>query len=441
MTAAVDHYLSIQKEHALPGRGIAWVDNLREQGVNEFKAHGFPTIQHEDWRYTNIRQIQKQPFAPVDARIDSTLREQLSHCLLPGLESHRIVFIDGHYSAALTDEVLLPKGVHAQSLATAIQSGSVEVEKTLGSCALLQENSFSALNTAFVEDGLYLSVNEDCVVERPIEIVFFNTERGGQLVQPRNLLVFGKRSRTKIIERYVSLADASYFTNSITEMVLHQSAITEHTKLQEESNKAFHIGGIFVRLSADAQAISNNVALGSLIARTDLSVKLTAEGGKCSLNGVYLANGRQHIDNFTQVDHQQPNCKSDEFYKGVLDNRARAVFRGRVIVHQDAQYTDAQQENRNLLLSDDAEIDTKPQLEIYADDVKCSHGATVGQLDEDALYYLRSRAIDETTARSLLTYAFARDVVSRFSLKPIRQRVESVLSKKLFGVNRIEELV
>ena len=222
---------------------------------------------------------------------------------------------------------------------------------------------------------------------------------------------------------------------------MHQSAIAEHTKLQEESNKAFHVGGIFVHLNADAQAISNNVALGSLIARTDLSVKLTAEGGKCSLNGVYLANGRQHIDNFTQVDHQRPNCTSDEFYKGVLDNRARAVFRGRVIVHQDAQYTDAEQENRNLLLSDDAEIDTKPQLEIYADDVKCSHGATVGQLDEDALYYLRSRAIDETTARSLLTYAFAGDVVSRFSLKPIRRRVENVLSKKLFGVNRIEELV
>ncbi|MDJ0958097.1 MAG: Fe-S cluster assembly protein SufD [Arenicellales bacterium] len=441
MTTAVDHYLSIQKEHALPGRGIAWIDDLRERGIDEFKANGFPTIRDEDWRYTNTRQIQKQPFTPVDTPIDSTLRERFAQCLLQGLNSHRIVFIDGRYSAALTGEAPLPKGVNVQSLAAAIQSGSVHVQKLLGSCTPLQKNGFSALNTAFVEDGIYLRVDDDCMVERPIEIVFFNTERGGQLIQPRNLLVFGERSQAKVIERYISLTDIPYFTNSITEMIVHRSAITEHTKLQEESNKAFHVGGVFVRLSADAQMVSNNVALGSLIARTDLSVTLTAEGGECYLNGVYLANGRQHVDNFTQVDHQQPNCKSDEFYKGVLDNRARAVFRGRVIVHQDAQYTDAEQQNRNLLLSDDAEIDTKPQLEIYADDVKCSHGATVGQLDEDAMYYLRTRAIDAPTARSLLTYAFAGDVISRFSLKPIRRHVENVLSKKLFGVDRLEDLV
>ena len=441
MTAAVDHYLSIQKEHTLPGRGIAWVDEFRQQGVHEFKANGFPTVRDEDWRYTNIRQLQKQSFIPVDTPVDSPSREKFSRCLLPGLDSHRIVFIDGHYSPTLTGEAALPKGVNAQSLATAIQSGSVEVKKLLGSCTPQQTNGFNALNSAFVEDGIYLCVDDDCVVEHPIEIVFFNTERGEQLVQPRNLLMFGERSQVKVIERYVSLADAPYFTNSITEIVVQRSAITEHTKLQEESNKAFHIGSIFVRLNADAQLVSNNVALGSLIARTDLSVMLTAEGGECNLNGVYLANGRQHIDNFTQVDHQKPSCKSDEFYKGVLDDRARAVFRGRVIVHQDAQYTDAEQQNRNLLLSDDAEIDTKPQLEIYADDVKCSHGATVGQLDEDALYYLRTRAIDEPTARSLLTYAFAGDVISRFSLKPIRRHVENVLSKKLFGVGRLEDLM
>ena len=441
MTATVDHYLSIQKEHALPGRGIAWVDDLRKQGIHEFRANGFPTIRDEDWRYTNIRPLQKQSFAPVDTPVDSTSPEKFSQSLLPGLDSYRIVFIDGHYSPALTSEAALPEGVNAQSLATAIQSGSDEVQKLLGSCTPLHKSGFNALNTAFIEDGLYLRVGDDCTIERPIEIVFYNTERGGQLVQPRNLLVFGERSQAKIIERYVSLSDISYFTNAITEVVVQQSAIIEHTKLQEESSKAFHVGGIFIRLSGDAQVVSNNVALGSLIARTDLSVALTAEEGRCNLNGVYLANGRQHIDNFTQVDHQKPNCKSDEFYKGVLDNRARAVFRGRVIVHQDAQYTDAEQQNRNLLLSDDAEIDTKPQLEIYADDVKCSHGATVGQLDEDAMYYLRTRAIDEPTARSLLTYAFAGDVISRFSLKSIRRHVENVLSKKLFGVNRLEELV
>jgi Fe-S cluster assembly protein SufD len=215
----------------------------------------------------------------------------------------------------------------------------------------------------------------------------------------------------------------------------------EHTRLQEEGAEAFHVGGVFVRVNGDSRVVSNNLALGSMIARTNLNVVLADEGACCELNGLYLGSGRQHIDNFTQVDHQQPNCKSDQLYKGVLNDRARAVFHGRVVVHEGAQHTDARQQNRNLLLSANAEVDTKPQLEIYADDVKCSHGATVGQLDEDAMYYMRTRGIDVTTARSLLTWAFAADVISRVSSGPVRNHVEGVLGRKLFSVDRLEDLV
>lgn len=440
MNAAVDHYLALRRDIVLPGQGLSWLDTLRDGGMHRFKNVGFPTTRDEDWRHTNVRPIQKQEFRPVSATADELDKEKLSQSTLAGLDAHRVVFVNGRYSEVLTNLGRLPDGVTAESLATAVATDSSEVRTLLGSCAPQDGSGFVALNTAFVEDGLYLRVGADCVVDKPIELVFFNTDLGGQLIQPRNLLVVGPRSKVQIIEHYVSLGSSGYFTNAVTELVAEDFAVVEHTKLQDEGSKSFHVGGVFMHLESGAQVVSNNIALGSLIGRTDLEITLAAEGAQCDLNGIYLANGRQHIDNFTQVDHQQPNCKSDEFYKGVLDDRARAVFRGRVVVHQNAQHTDAQQQNRNLLLSADAEIDTKPQLEIYADDVKCSHGATVGQLDAAAMFYLRSRAIDETTARSLLTYAFAADVIGRFSLPSIRAHVGNVLSKKLFGGNRLGEL-
>lgn len=441
MTAAVDHYLAVREELALPGHGLPWLNALRDRGAARFRAKGFPTLRDEDWRHTNVRPIQKRAFVPVDVALDESLETQLAGFELPGLDAHRVVFVDGHYSPALSDVRELPQGVTLEPLADALQSDPARVQAALAARVPTEESAFVALNTAFVKDGLYLCVADGCELPRPVEVIYFNTDRGGQLVQPRNLLIAGRDSRLSVVERYISAGGAGHFTNAVTELTAAESARVEHTRMQEESGKALHVGAVFVRLDAGARVVANNVALGSQLARTDVAVELAGEGSNCDLNGIYLANGRQHIDNFTQVDHRVPDCSSDEFYKGVLDERARAVFRGRIIVHQDAQQTDAQQQNRNLLLSEDAEIDTKPQLEIYADDVKCSHGATVGQLDENAMYYLRSRGIDEVTARSLLTYAFAADVIGRFELKPVRERVESVLSRKLFGVDRLEELV
>lgn len=440
MNAAVDHYLSVRHELTLPGQGLPWLDSLRAQGSRRFEAVGFPTQQDENWRYTNVRSIQRQAFARSTGGWSEPQKERLASCALPGVGSSRYVFVDGHYAESLSSPGGHPEGVTVTSLSAALGSGMEGIEASLGTCVPEEANGFSALNTAFIEDGIYLHVRDGCEVERPIELVFFNTDQGGQLVQPRNLYVVGRNGKVNIIERYVSFGERSHLTNAISELIADRSSVVEHTRLQEEGGKVFHVGGVFMHLFDGSTVVSNNVALGSLIARTELLVNLKGKGASCDLNGVYLANGRQHVDNFTQVDHEQPDCKSNEFYKGVLDNRARAVFRGRVVVHKDAQKTDAQQQNRNLLLSQDAEIDTKPQLEIYADDVICSHGATVGQLDDDALFYLRSRAIDDVTARSLLTYAFAADIIGRFSLQPVRDHVESELSRKLFGVNQLEEL-
>jgi Fe-S cluster assembly protein SufD len=440
LTASVEHYVSARQGLTLPGSGLAWLDALRDAGSRSFRQSGFPTLKDENWRYTNIRPILKQPFTPVAATADAPGSQEIAKYTLPELHSHRIVFVDGRYAPALSDLDHLPQGITVESMADAVTSGLDGVEEWLGKCMPEEFGGFTALNTAFIEDGLYLHVARDHSIELPVEVIFFNTAAGGQLVQPRNLYIVGENSHVHIIERYVS-AGGTHLTNPVTELVARGSAVVEHTRMQEEDAGAFHVGGVFVRLNGDSRVISNNMALGSMIARTDLNVVLAGEGACCELNGMYLGSGRQHIDNFTQVDHLVPNCKSDELYKGVLNDRSRAVFHGRVVVHQDAQHTDARQQNRNLLLSGNAEVDTKPQLEIYADDVKCSHGATVGQLDEDAMYYMRTRGVDATTARSLLTWAFAADVISRVSSRPVRNHIEGVLGHKLFGVDRLEDLV
>lgn len=285
MSTAVNHYLELHKELVLPGQGLSWLDTLRDEGMHRFKDVGFPTMRDEDWRHTNVRPIQKQEFKPAKAAESELDKGTLSRSALPGLDAYRVIFINGRYNKTLTDLDGLPSGITVASLAAAIAADVSEVRKSLGSCAPQHGSGFVALNTAFVEDGLYLHVDDGCVVDRPIELVFFNTELGGQLIQPRNLFVVGPRSRVQIIERYVSLGACSYFTNAVTELVARDAAAVEHTKLQEEGSKAFHVGGVFMRLEPDAQVVSNNVALGSLIARTDLEVTLAAEGARCDLNG------------------------------------------------------------------------------------------------------------------------------------------------------------
>jgi len=441
LTTAVEHYVAARKGLALPGAGSGWLDDLRDAGARRFSETGFPTLRDENWRYTNIRPILKQNFTPALAVGEPAEGEGLADFPVPGLDAHRLVFVNGRFDRERSDMVSLPDGIVAIPMSEAVASGLEGVRAWLGKCMTGDGGGFTDLNTAYIENGLYLQVERDCRMERPIELVFVGVSPAGQLVQPRNLFVAGEHSRVHIIERYVSGDGHSHLTNAVTELVAAESSEVEHTRLQEEGAAAFHIGGVFMRLAGGARVVSNNAALGSLIARTNLHVALCAKGASCDLNGVYLGSGRQHIDNFTQVDHCAPDCRSNEYYKGVLNDRSRAVFHGRIIVREDAQHTDAQQQNRNLLLSGNAEVDTKPQLEIYADDVKCSHGATIGQLDDTAMFYLRTRGIDENSARGLLTYAFAADVINRISSAPVRDHLEGVLGRKMFGVERMDELV
>jgi Fe-S cluster assembly protein SufD len=436
-----DHYLAqfAEAQARLPGGGLPWLQAQREAAIARFAERGFPTTREEDWKYTSVRPIEKQAFALNAPGVQAMTPASVHALGFADLPAHRLVFVNGHLDAALSQLGTLPAGVSVRSLREAIAQAPDELEGRLGEIVNFAVHPFAALNTAFIDDGAYVALRAGAVLDTPLHLLFVTTD--GSIVHPRVLVVAGENSQATVIEQYVGVGDHAYFNNAITEVVASEGASIEHYKLQQEGAKGFHVAGLHVRQEKDSRFVSHSVSLGGALVRNDIAVLLAATGGECTLNGLYLASGRQHVDYHTLIDHASAHATSREFYKGVLDGRARGVFNGRVIVRQDAQKTDAQQTNRNLLLSVDAEIDTKPQLEIYADDVKCAHGATVGQLSEEAIYYLRSRGIDAATARSLLTYAFADEIIRHIPLAPIRSRLEQLLLTRLPGSERVKELL
>ncbi|MDH3689363.1 MAG: Fe-S cluster assembly protein SufD [Gammaproteobacteria bacterium] len=441
MNQVTEAYVTAHQNLAqnLAGQSVAWVRQMREQGLSRLQTAGFPTTRDEAWKYTNVRPITKHRFTPATPQRDGLSLDDTRRFALPGLNSHRLVFVNGHFSQALCDLSGLPEGLFVGSLASALERDAAAVEPYLGRCAPENSHGFDALNSAFLTDGAYIRIDSDCVLERPVEILCVSSSDGEDLMNlPRNLIIAGAGSQSIIIERYVAAGGARYLTNSMTELFCAADSTVEHYKLQQEDINAFHVGGLYLRQERSSRFTSHNIAIGGSLVRNALYADLADEGVECNLNGLYLGTGRQHLDNYTHIDHSKPNCTSREFYKGILDGRARAVFHGRIVVHADAQHTDAQQENKNLLLSRDAEVDTKPQLEIYADDVKCAHGATVGQLDADAMFYLRSRGVEENAARSILTYAFANDVLERVSVAPIRVELEKKLTSRLLDGRHLE---
>lgn len=442
--ALIDSYLAVlaQMRARLPGEDVPWVRTLREVGASRFADLGFPSVTNEHWKYTNVAPLLRQPYIQAygadDANIDdpTALMRQAS---LGDLMAHRLVFINGWYAPALSSVDAVP-GVVVGSLAQQLARPE-RLEGYLGGAVPADRNGFTALNSAFLADGAYVRVPAGVTVEQPIHVVYVATgPQARLLIQPRNLIVVEAGARVSVIEHYLTLGDVAHLTNAITEVIAETGGRVEHHRVQQHGVKASHIGGLYVRQGRDSHFTAHAVDLGGLLVRNDLLSVLADEGAECHLNGLYVVDGRSHVDNHTEVEHAKPRCTSREFYKGVLGGRGRAVFNGRVVVRPDAQQTDAEQMNNNLLLSDDAEVDTKPELEIYADDVKCSHGATVGQLDSDALFYLRSRAVDEAAARDLLTYAFAHDVLSRMRLAPVRTALERGLTKRLLAGRDIEEL-
>jgi Fe-S cluster assembly protein SufD len=416
-------------EKRLPDKRPAWLDRLRGTAIDRFAEVGLPTLRDEEWRFTNLAPLARVPFKPASVfGLDADGVRELERAGFDAGPCCRLVFVNGRYAPKLSAAESLPATVVVDSLAAVLKSHPNRVEPYLGRHASIDEHPFVALNTAFIEDGAFVSIPRGQVVETPIHLVFVSTARDEPAVShPRNLILADVNSQATIIESYIGLGQDLYFTNPVTELVAAENAVIDHYKLQRESLESFHIATLQIALDRSTNVSDHAITLGGALVRNDINAVLGGEGCECTLNGLYLASGRQLVDNHTRIDHAKPHGTSHELYKGILDDQARGVFNGRIYVHPDAQKTDAKQTNKTLLLSTGALIDTKPQLEIYADDVKCTHGATIGQLAEEAIFYLRSRGIGRDEARSLLTYAFANDIIGRIKVAAVRAQLEGVL--------------
>lgn len=407
--------------------GPVWLRGLRLAAAERFAAAGFPTRRDEEWRFTNVSPIAETPFTLATEAQSRLTVEGLRPFIYEGMNGTQLVFVNGHFHADLSSPAF-PQGVVVSSLASAMAAYPDLVEANLGRYAQFDTQAFVALNTAALEDGAFVHIKRGVVVDEPIHLLFVSTPSTGPTVShPRTLIIAEENCQATIVESYSGTADQVYFTNAVTEVVAAENSVLDHYKVQRESVKAYHIATMQLQLARSANFSSHSIALGGLLVRNDANAYLGGEGIECTLNGVYLGNDRQVIDNHTAIDHAMPHCNSHEVYKGILDGHSRGIFNGKIYVRQDAQKTDAKQTNQTLLLSPTAQIDTKPQLEIFADDVKCTHGATIGQLSDEALFYLRARGIPQDQARALLTYAFASDIVSRIKVDAIRAQLDQVL--------------
>lgn len=413
-------------------RPPAWLSALREAGFARFSELGFPTLRQEDWRFTNVAPIAKLPFKPALEPADSPLTAaDLAAFALADVPGPRLVFLDGHYAAGLSLVPTPQAGIWIGSLARALAE-DLEVLKHLGGQVRSGDDAFAALNTAFLQDGGVVWLAPGTAVAEPIQLLFVSTGREpGATSHPRTLIVAEKGSRATVIETYVSLADVPTLTNAATEFVLGEQSVVEHIKFQDESTESFHIAALHSQLGAGAGFFSHSIVTGARLSRNNIRTTLDGEGIECVLNGVYLTNGEQLADHHMVVDHARPRCASHEYFNGILAGKSRGVFHGRILVRPGAQKTDAKQTSKNLLLSDDASADAKPQLEIYADDVKCTHGATIGQLNDESVYYLRSRGIGLDTARRMLIHAFAGEIIDRVRHDAARARLDELVWDRL----------
>lgn len=408
-----------------------WLRTLRQEAFDLFCSAGFPTIRDEAWRFTSVTALTRQPFRLVeDTRVRLT-DDDLQPFVLPGAVC-RLIFVDGRFVPELSDRRLLPSGIEAGSLASGIACSVEALEAHLGRYLDIQNDPFCSLNTAFLEDGAYVHIKRNAVLEAPIHLLFVSTHTDApRMIHPRNLLIVERDSQAHIVEEHISLGNGLLFSNTATELIAAENAVVAHHLIENENRKAFHFSTLRIQQERHANVSSHSVLAGGALVRNNVHPVLGAEGGECLINGLFIGDDRQHLDNYMLVEHASPHCSSHQFYNGILGGGAHGVFHGRIIVHKDAQKTDAKQTNRNLLLSDDAQIDTKPQLEIYADDVKCTHGATIGQIDENALYYLRSRGVDESAARALLLFAFAGECLDRIKSASVREYMGRLVHQSL----------
>ena len=408
-----------------------WLRSMRRDAFARFCDAGFPTTKDEDWRFTNVAAIARGSFAAAAAGNSRLTMEELQPFRIPGAAC-RLVFVNGHFEPELSDKASCPPAVEAGSLAGALARNPETLDPHLGRYLNTQRDSFCCLNTAFLEDGAYVRIAKGTVVEAPLHLLFVSIGAGEPLMaHPRNLLIAEPDTQVDIVEEHVSLDEGIFFSNVVTELVAQENAVLSHHMIERENREAFHVSTLRIQAARNANVRSHSVLTGGALVRNNIHPVLSGEGAECLINGLFIGDGHQHMDNYMLLEHASPHCSSRQFYNGILDGEAHGVFHGRIIVHKDAQKTDAKQTNRNLLLSDSAQIDTKPQLEIYADDVKCTHGATIGQVDEEALFYLRTRGLKEGSARQLLLFAFAGECLERIAPGAARTYIERIIHQSL----------
>lgn len=430
-----DAYLAEFQRQSRAGNGRAWVQPLREAAIQRFERLGFPTMRDEQWRQTNLTALIQTAFEP--AAPASLKRVPPEHAL----DGPQLVFVNGHFAPALSTLGDLPRGVTVRTLAEALADATALVQPHLGRLAPHETHAFAALNTALFSDGAFVHVARGVAAERPIHLLFLTIGgRAATVTHPRNLLIVEEAAQASFVETHAGLGGGVYFTNAVTELVVGEGAVARHTKVQREALGAFHIACVSAEQSGASTLVTDTVNIGGALTRSDLGVVLAGEATETALHGLSLVSGRQHVDNHTRLDHARPRCHSRQLYKAVVDDRATSVFNGHILVRPDAQRTDAVQQNRNLLLAETATAHAQPQLEIFADDVRCTHGATVGNIDESAVFYLRARGVAEAEARGMLTCAFANEVVELIAAQPLRERLERLISER-FGRRRAQECV
>lgn len=417
-------------EERMNGETKSPLHQVRRAALQTFENLGFPTIKHEEWKYSNVASLINKAYEIGQSSTVSA--EDLDSLQIPNLSGNILYFVNGQYRADLSRIVSLASEVQIMSFREALTEQSEAVGAYFSHLADFQDSAFTALNTAFAFDGVFIRVPDGKTVAEPIIMRFITDARTNSVAaQPRNLIITGRNSEVKVVEAYRTLGDEASFTNAVTEVVVARDARVEYYKVQNDTDQSYHIGTTQVRQSDNSLFYSATVTLNGGFVRNNLNIVLDGEHCEAHMYGLYIPNGKQHIDNHTLVDHAKPNSYSNELYKGILEERATGVFNGKIYVRPDAQKTNAYQSCKNVVLSPDATMNTKPQLEIYADDVKCSHGTTTGKLNDEALFYMRSRGIPKEQAQTLLMYAFAEDVMNKIKIAPIREYLEGVVAEKL----------
>ena len=426
-------FLELQERRE--GESVAWLERLRAGAMERFEESGFPSVKDEEWKYTNVAAIAAVDFQPASLQTSAEGEVDLQGlALFRHLETAKsqLVFFNGKLRKDLSALTAIPEGVVALDLSAAIADERYReiIWKHLAQQADYVVNGFTALNTALISHGAFVYIPKDAIVSVPLNLLFISD--GAHVASfPRVLVVAEDNSSATLIESYASTKDSKYFTNAVVEIVLKDGASLEHYKLQRESTEAFHIATTAVDLGRNSRYDATTITFGAQLSRHDFHVTMDHEGAECWVDGLYLVTGSQHTDTHSVIDHRKPHCTSHQLYKGILDGKSRAVFNGKVFVRHDAQKTDAMQTNKNLLLSNEARVDTKPQLEILADDVKCAHGAAVGQIEEDELFYLETRGLHPDLARNLLTYGFAEEVIGKIKIDSIRKQLDEAVLNRL----------